>query len=134
MKITSRISESGFTFVELMATAVVLSLCSLLLYNAFSASLQTFNYCSNYLKIAPWASEKLWQIQNSLEQEGNSDSSVETNGVFTAGQKDFFWQLSSGVTGADSGLYKIDLMLSWKEGRKNMETSRSAYALFFKEK
>ena len=35
-------------------------------------------------------------------------------------------------TDPESGLYRISLEVSWKEGRRNVTTTRSAYAIYRK--
>lgn len=123
--------RAGFTLVEVMVAAAVLSLGAVLIYEAFFISLDTLNHCSNYLNAITYIDEKLWQIQDSLIRYNNL-TAQDTSGTITAGDKDFNWgasyQLIDGSGRAN--LYKIDLVFFWNEGSKMRRLSRQAYAMY----
>ena len=62
--------KKGFTLIEVMVTTAVLSLSMVLIYQAFFISLDSFNYCADYLDVVSWADEKLWQAQDSVTHNG----------------------------------------------------------------
>lgn len=121
---------TGFTLVEAMITTAILSLGIVLIYEAFFISLDSFNYCSNYLNIVSWADEKVWQTQNSLNHYG-VERAIGTQGVFKRANKKFNWNLSFYLIDVD--LYRIDLDIFWQEGKRKSKLSRSAYALYNEE-
>ena len=122
----------GFTLIEVMVTTAILALGIVLIYESFFISLDSFELCSNYLNIAPWMDEKIWQAQDILNRSGNLDE-VETQGEFQNKGKNFTWNLSSNLIDKDQGLYEIDLGVFWKEGKRQIRLSRNTYALSKKE-
>jgi prepilin-type N-terminal cleavage/methylation domain-containing protein len=128
----SRTGIRGFTLVEVMVTTSVLSLGAMLLYQAFFLSLGAFDYCSDYLRVAPWTDEKLWQIQDELLRHGSA-AGIDTHGELIDRSRNFVWDASYGSIDEKHGLYKIDLALSWHKGQKEVRLSRTAYATYKKQ-
>jgi len=128
---TLRIGNRGFTLMEVMTATAILSLGTVFIYEAFFISLDSFNYCSNYLNVASWGDEKVWQAQDNLTRLG-PQAQIEDSGVFSNRNKNFSWRLSHDLIDEAGGLYKIDLTLSWKEGPRNVKLSRAAYAKYEK--
>lgn len=122
-------SKRGFTLVEILVATAVLSLGIAFIYEAFFISLAAFDYCYNYLNIASWADEKIWQAQNSLTRFADLEQAGK-EGEFLAGNKKFTYALSGNLIDNESNLYKIDLILSWREGRKERRLLKSAYAVY----
>ena len=60
-----RNSRSGFTLIEVMVAVAVLSFGLVMVYQAFFVVLDSFNYSADYLEIAGWMDEKIWQAQRS---------------------------------------------------------------------
>ena len=123
---------TGFTLIEVMVATAVLALGIVLIFEAFFISLDSFNYCSNYLNVATWVDEKIWQAQDALSHLG-SQGFIETEGSFVNRNKNFDWNLSYNLIDVQPDLYKINLVLSWKEGRRKVRVSRAAYAIYEKE-
>ena len=126
---TSKIGNRGFTLIEVMTASAVLSLGVVLVYEAFFTSLNSFNYCSNYLGVSPWADEKIWHAQDVLGCAGPS-ADIDREGEFKKRNKTFKWTLSHNLVKGTEDLYKIDLMFAWQEGQRNVRISRSAYAIY----
>lgn len=129
----SRIGNKGFTLIEVMITAAVLSLTTVLIYESFFISLDSFNYCSDYLNVASWMNEKIWQAQDGLSRLGTL-SQVDTEGTFINKGEHFNWNLSSELidTKQDLFLYKINLVLFWQAGHRRPKLIRTAYAKYEK--
>ena len=123
--------KTGFTLIEVMITTAVLSLTALLIYEAFFISLDTFNYCYNYLNVFSLADEKIWQAQDDISRFG-ALTNIAEKGEFVDRNKNFVWNLSnSSIADAlNQKLYKIDLILSWREGKRPVKISRTAYAIY----
>jgi len=126
-------TKFGFTLIEVMVTTAILSLGTVLIYEAFFISLNSYNYCSNYLNIVSLADEKIWQAQDSLSRLG-SQAQVETKGKFINRNKNFTWELSYNSIEATQGLYRIDLILSWQQGPRKVKLLRTAYATYVEKK
>lgn len=117
----------AFTLVEVMVATAILSLGIVLIYQAFFISIDSFNYCFNYLNVASWADEKIWQVQNNLSHSKVEDI-IETGGRFRKRNKDFNWDLSYYLIDVD--LYRIDLDIFWQQGRRKAMLYRNAYAVY----
>lgn len=126
-------NNTGFTLVEVMITTVILSLMALLIYQAFFISLDAFNYCYNYLTVVSFADEKVWQAQDDLSRFGALANTSE-KGKLVNKNKNFIWNLSNNPIGftETQRLYKINLILSWREGDRNVKISRTAFAMYEK--
>ena len=125
--------KNGFTLVEAMFATMVLSLGAVLLYEAFFISIDAFNYCADYLSIASLADEKMWEAQDSLSRTGGSDL-TETGGILEALGKTFRWGLSYGLVDEAQSLYRVDLEVAWKEGKRDERISRAGYAIYREKK
>lgn len=125
--------KGGFTLIEAMITTAVLSLTALLIHEAFFISLDAFNYCHNYLDIVSFADEKIWQAQDDLTRFG-ALTNIDEKGELTMKNKNFEWILSNSpiMDTENNNLYKIDLSLSWREGRRPIKISRTAFAIYEK--
>jgi prepilin-type N-terminal cleavage/methylation domain-containing protein len=120
---------AGFTLIEVMVATAVLSFSIVLIYQAFFISLDSFNYCLDYLDVVSWADELLWQTQESLTHYLDSGL-AQTQGEFIKNDKKFAWVLSQEILDEAGPLYKINLDLLWRRGKKEMKLSRTAYAVY----
>jgi len=124
-------SQKGFTLVEVMIATAIFALGSVLIYQAFFVCLDSFNYVADYMSVTPWLNEKVWYIEESISRLGEA-AEIQQEGSFRKRKTDFNWTVF--YTLADSNglqdLYKIDITLSWKRGRRNIKLLRSAHALF----
>jgi prepilin-type N-terminal cleavage/methylation domain-containing protein len=126
---SSNLSNRGFTLIEAMVATVILSLGTVFIFESFFISLNTYQYCADYLKVASWADNKLWEIQSSLSSLGPS-ASLQTSGRFSQLNKDYTWSVGYGSVDVTGILYRIDRVLSWQEGMRQVKLKRSAYARY----
>lgn len=125
----SRTGIKAFTLVEVMAATAVLALGAVLLYQSFFLSLDTFDYCADYFRIAPLAQERVWEMQDELIRRGDS-ANIAPSGEFLIRNKSFPWSCSYESIDAKYGLYKIDFSVSWRKGGRDLRLLRNAYATF----
>lgn len=125
----SRTGNKGFTLVEIMVTTAVLSLGIVFLYQAFFISLDAFDYYDNYIHTAHWMDEQIWQAQNQLSCFG-PEAKIASGGDLERSGRVFNWNLYYNLEDASGSLYWIRLDLSWKRGKRQLELSREAYALY----
>ncbi|MFH1593564.1 MAG: prepilin-type N-terminal cleavage/methylation domain-containing protein [Candidatus Omnitrophota bacterium] len=127
-------SRDGFTLLEVMVATAILSFGILLIYQAFFTTLDAFNYYSNYLNLAPWIGEKVWEAQDELVRLGPR-AQLAKSGGFRRRNKDCKWSLSYSAIdrSTDRDLYRVNVMLSWLEGKKRIELKRIGLAIHEKE-
>ncbi|MGE5197925.1 MAG: hypothetical protein ACM3IL_05410, partial [Deltaproteobacteria bacterium] len=94
---------------------------------AFFISLDSFDYCRNYLKVANFADEKIWETQDTISRLGAS-AKIARNGAFNLDGKNFTWDLSCGVIDESAQLYRINLVVAWQSGKRKARIIRDAYA------
>ena len=123
----SRTGTKGFTLVEVMITAAVLSLGAMLLYQAFFTSLNIFEYCADYLSLSAAIDEKVWEAQDEIVRRGSS-ASIETAGEFVNRARVFPWSVNVAAIDEKNGLYRIDFVLSWRSNARENTLTRIAYA------
>ena len=121
--------KRAFTLVEVMVATSILALGAALLYQSFFLSLDTFDYCADYLRVAPFAEEKVWEMQDELTRRGDS-ANIEPSGEFVIHDKSFSWEGSYDSLDTKSGLYRTDFFVLRQKNRKAMRLSRTAYATF----
>jgi hypothetical protein len=114
-----------------MVATAVLSFSVVMIYQAFFTLLDSFSYCVDYLDVVCWADEKLWTAQDSLTHNG-SLSPIETRGEFININKKFEWVLSQELLDDTGPLYKVNLDLLWRQGKREIRLSRTAYAIYEK--
>jgi len=125
-------SGKGFTLIEVLVTTAVLSFGMVSIFQALFIIMSAFSYISHYLNVVPIADEKVWQVQNAVRCDG-PQAVFDKRGIFDAGGKKYDWTLSAVLADKDAMLYKIDLVTSWSEGRRNNRLARSAYVFYEQE-
>jgi prepilin-type N-terminal cleavage/methylation domain-containing protein len=120
---------TGFTLIEIMVTTAVLSVGLVFLYESFFVTLDAFSYYSHSLAVGPWMNEKVWEVQDALVHNAGG-APIGTSGELKTPERTFQWSLSYGLINEEQKLYKIGLTLGWKEGRKQFNLTRAAYATY----
>lgn len=123
---TSRIGNKGFTFIEVMVTAAVLSLGTVMIQGGLLRAADILNRASNTLIARQWMDEKLWQAQEALLYSKEEDSPQETSGNFSEYGRDFNWSLAADSLGID--LYELRLSVSWSQGGRPVEITKEIHA------
>ena len=129
MSRTGNKRSRGFTLVEIMVTAAVLSFGLVCVYQSLFICLDTLKYCNNYLNVLPQINEKIWLTQDVLKTSGPT-AQLETEGNFTSGKKVFDWVLSYLLVDESEYLYQITMDVKWKEANRSAGLSRTAYARY----
>ena len=121
---------AGFTLLEVMVAAAVLALGAVLIYQAFFLSLDIYTYCDDYLSLASFSDEKIWELQNELSRAGpGAGIQMPLSGTLKRAAQTFAWELSYSQA-QQQNLYQVDLVITWKEGARNLKLVRDAYALY----
>lgn len=109
-------------------TVAILSFGIVTIYEALFVSMDTFGFYTNYLDTQDWINEKISEVQNQLTTAQILEP-AKTSGQIVRNQKTFDWVMTITWINEKHGLYKIDITLSWKQGSKEVRTSRVAYLL-----
>ncbi len=120
----------GFSFVEVMVTAAVLSFGIVMIYKAFLASLDQLTYINHRLYAMTLLDNKVISLQKLLEarKEIPFGGTQETeSGQFGQKTVDFNYILDFKNIEDINGIFQLDIKLSWKEGRRDVGISRSVY-------
>jgi hypothetical protein len=110
-----------------MITTCVLALGATLIYQSYFIALDSYNYYSILLKITPWMDEKIWEAQDDLRRLGAAGAAF-GSGQLEVNDKKIDWDLSQDSLDTDGSLYRVNLALSWTQGKRQIRLSRSAYA------
>ena len=123
-------SKRAFTLIEVMVAVAVLSFGLVMVYQAFFIVLDTFNYGADYLEVSPWMDEKIWQAQDSIMRKGLLEDNS-ADGELTLRNKKFTWALENSPIAGTNNLTALKLEVSWKEGKRVAQVSRSCYAKYY---
>jgi prepilin-type N-terminal cleavage/methylation domain-containing protein len=120
--------KRGFTLIEILVTTTILSLGIVFIYEAFFVSLRAYNYYENYVNVAPWMDEKLWEAQDAFTRIGTYESAPPEGELVVEGRT-YAWRLSSELVDSGSNLYAIGLSLTRHESKNDFQVKRAVYAL-----
>ena len=115
----------GFTLVEVMVAVVILSVGLVIIYESFLISLDTINFFSNRLHAQLFMREKIWQVQNMLEQSTGIFLPTRENGSVDFGTRRFNWYVDLNLQDAQQQLYTLNASMVWSEGHKLRVIRRS---------
>ena len=122
--------SKGFTLIEAMAATAVLGLGLALIFQGLFTSLDAYGYYADYLSVLPRADELLYEAQEVTNRLG-PQASMDTSGEWVNRRdKRFKWGLSSSLLDKEGILYKLNLRVSWNEGKRKASLQREAYALY----
>mgnify|MGYP000339024899 CR=1 FL=1 len=121
-------SGKGFTLIEVVMTVAILAFGIVSIYETFFVSIDVYGYYTHYLSTQNWMSEKIWTLQEELTRSRVLDED-ETFGEMTRDHKIFHWVMRVSKINQQQALYQVSIKLSWKEGGKEVSTSRETYIL-----
>jgi prepilin-type N-terminal cleavage/methylation domain-containing protein len=122
-----RWSRCGFTLIEIMVTLAILSFGILAIYESFFISMDAFGYYANYLDVHWWLNEKIWELEDQLMVTEHLILGSES-GAFNTGSKNFTWTTSINPVDESKGVYRIDVSVYWREGKRERFIYRCTYA------
>ncbi|MFH0796391.1 MAG: prepilin-type N-terminal cleavage/methylation domain-containing protein [Candidatus Omnitrophota bacterium] len=119
--------KRGFTFVEIMVTLAVLSFGLVVIYQSFLICVNALSYYSTSLEVREWLDGKTWEIDDKISRTKTPLPSS-NSGTFIVRNKPVFWQGDIQSISRDANEYRITLSCFWKEGRRQINLSRTFYA------
>ena len=123
-----RTGSRGFTLIEVMVATAVLAFGTVMVFEAFFVSANTYASYERYLKASAWMPQKLWEVEQAVMQYGDA-ASLEPEGRVVLSGKQFDWKMTSESMDEESGLYRILLEVSWKQGVRRPRLLRGAYVI-----
>ncbi|MCG8430544.1 MAG: prepilin-type N-terminal cleavage/methylation domain-containing protein [Candidatus Omnitrophica bacterium] len=123
-----RTGSRGFTLIEVMVATAVLAFGTVMVFEAFFVSANTYASYERYLKASAWMPQKLWEVEQAVMQYGDA-ASLEPDGRVVLSGKQFDWRVTSESMDQESGLYRILLEVSWSQGVRRPRLLRGAYVI-----
>ena len=127
---TLRIGNKGLTLIEVMLTVSLLSLATVMIYQANILSLGVYGRYSHRLGLQSWAEEKIWESKQSILESENPEAG-ESSGSFQHLGRDYDWKSETNLIweSEDKKIYFYDvrLTISWEEDGKPAFLYRSAH-------
>ncbi len=127
--------REGFSFIEVMATVVVLTSGIVFIYKAFFISLDYINHMTYRIYAVNLLNNRIATLERDLESEnvlpvGNKEDIEKV----TLGHKtvDFRYDRTFRNVEKLSNIYELTLGLSWREGSRDIRLSRSLYIANYK--
>jgi len=114
-----------------MVTAAVIALLSTLIYRSFFTILDAYNRARYSLYLAPAADEKMWQAQDALTRNGEA-AVYERDGVLAYNARPIKWNIGLDIMEKkkEYTLFRIQYAAAWREGGRDANLTRYAYALY----
>ncbi|MFH1094239.1 MAG: prepilin-type N-terminal cleavage/methylation domain-containing protein [Candidatus Omnitrophota bacterium] len=127
-KLISGISDNGFTLIEVMVAAVVLVMGVVVIFESFLLSLDALAVFNNRLNAQWFFDEKIWQLQNSLDEPIGTFLPIQDNGVMRLGNEEYVWISNMQLVDPRQELYRVNLNLNWQQGNKTIEVKAQTMA------
>lgn len=120
--------EGGFTLVEVMLTAVLLTLGTLLLHQSYLRLADLYGRYVNDMRLQGWVADQMWQAREAVVYSSQPVEDLPAGGTVEIGPKSFQWRREvRSIPGR--GLYSIRMDVSWLEGNRPAGLSREVYAM-----
>jgi prepilin-type N-terminal cleavage/methylation domain-containing protein len=123
-------SRRGFTLVEVLAAACILSLGIVLVHRSFLSSLDAFSETYDYARVSSAADELLWEAVYRLTYIRSMQGAPDA-GVIKVRQRPYAWTRVHESLGEVPGaqLWKVEVSLQRTAGRRRGGVTRSTYVL-----
>ena len=110
--------RQGFTLVEVLVAAVILSVGLTAVFNVFLSSIDVVQLFDNRLNAQFFLNEKIKQLQAELNRQSGMFIPMDQSGQVEIGNKVFSWRLNMQVVDAYQELYRVNALMDWSEGDK----------------
>ncbi|MCM8800043.1 MAG: hypothetical protein NC900_04900 [Candidatus Omnitrophica bacterium] len=118
--------NSGLSIIEILLTVTIFSLGFAFIYRGFLLCLDLYSYYSDYLNLGILIEQKFWELKDNFRHFGEKGL-FSALGNFSVNNKNFPYNINYNLIDKDSSLYKIDLDMSMKVDKRNLNFLRSAY-------
>jgi prepilin-type N-terminal cleavage/methylation domain-containing protein len=123
-------SARGFTFFEVMVTVMILGVGIAFIYRAFLTCLRYQDYLTARMHVLQITDQKLAQWQRQYQETGELPGLLSADIIpETLNNRPYAFQYDSNFTpvGILQNIFKMDLIVSWKDYDHNYRITRSAY-------
>ncbi|MEI8175814.1 MAG: prepilin-type N-terminal cleavage/methylation domain-containing protein [Candidatus Omnitrophota bacterium] len=115
----------GFTLVEIMVTASILSLGLVMIFRSFFTALDAAAHAADRLNISLDTANRIWQSEESLRRSGSVD--LPRSGTAVVGTGSYPWDLKVEALNEALGFYKITISHTVTGAARKFSVERSAY-------
>lgn len=119
-------SSLGFTLVEIMLTAVVLALGTLLLHQSYLRLADLYGRYISGVRLEGWVAEQLWDAREAIAYSPSGAEPLASSGAVTLGHKTFRWTREARLL-SGRGLYSVRMRVNWEEGNRPAQLVRETY-------
>lgn len=116
--------QKGFTFLEVVGASMLLVAGAGLIYGGLFQLLDIFSYCQHYWLAKNWIEQKLWEMEEQVKYRRLTEG-LNDEGEFVLQGKVFRWRSSCSALPHLTGVYRMNIDLSWQEGKRNVNLRRS---------
>ncbi len=118
----------GFTLIEVMLAAAILGSSVTFLFQGFLMSLNSSGYLVNRMAAGILASNRAWEIQDSLRHNTGMPSMITSAEELSNGTR-FNWMVNSKTLDQEYGLYEVDIKYSWPQNNRQPNIKSVIYIL-----
>lgn len=129
-------NKRGFTFIEIMVTLIILSVGLVAILKSYIISVDQTRYLTNRLYATTIIDNQISLVEKMLRINNALPISLEPVEKTNIGAKKVTFRPEIKITAIPDyvEIFKLDIDLTWREGRYQRRLSRSAYLRNFKEK
>ena len=122
-------SESGFTFIEIMVTLVILSVGIVAIYQALFSSLDHISHLNSRLYANIMLEDRVAKVERILRAYKVLPFELDPQEAVDVGVKTIHFnpEMKISEVGDYIDIFKIDVAYSWEENGRTIRLSRSAY-------
>mgnify|MGYP001577766902 CR=1 FL=1 len=118
-------ARAGFTFVEIMVALAILSAGLVAVYKSLFVLLDSVGYVSSRLQAQYLVDNKLWEIENKINNTLAADASRED--ITSKKMKDFKWEIGISPIKGLQGLSNMKVAVLWQEKARQVQAARDTY-------
>lgn len=119
-------TKKGFTLIEVMVAAAILSVGIVLVQQGFLRSATLLAKLSRTLEARQWADEKVWEVKENLFY-SQDPSPGEGSGSFESNGRKYSWTAQAEPLSL-ADLYAVRVVVQWPDGNGSSSVEREVHA------
>ena len=123
--------KAGFSLIEVMVAAAILSLSTLVITESNLMNLNVYGRFANRVAVQTWAEQKLWEAKENVFSSEVPETG-ETQGTYETQTRSYQWHLTV-TEEKEKQLYSILLKVGWIDNGQEVGIERLTYAFRPKE-